>query len=296
MRRGAAHGAAKQTKAKYLLFYRVRCVASYGYAAQGKASQTKAKQSIRSLIKLAAMPCEAARGSAPQSKPKQSFMPKIKIESLVRNADFYPRTQVSKPHVDAIANAMRMGVEMPPIKADKKTRIVIDGWHRLDAHETLGLTEIEVEWINCKNEAEIFALSVEANADHGRPYTPHDRARIQTRAEELGLQMERVSHILRTPLEVLAIRKDESFAKDENGHPVALKGGLKWKAGATLTPGQVETNRKAAGMGAAFFASQLVALFDSDLINWNDQRLVNELTKLHQRLSESNQIARSAQV
>lgn len=208
----------------------------------------------------------------------------VKLETLVRDFNFYPRTQVDSTHVKSIMLAMRAGSEMPPIKADRKSKRIIDGFHRFEAHRKLGLESIDVEWVTCKDEEHLYALAVEANNAHGRPYSPFDKAHIRTRAEELGFTMERVSQILRIPIESLNVQKETAFAKDENGNTVTIKRTIDWKAGQTLTPRQVAANQKLGGMRAAFYANQLSELFEAELINWSDEGLMQSLARLYEQL------------
>jgi len=167
----------------------------------------------------------------------------VKRDTLVRDMNLYPRTHVDSTHITGMVLAMKTGAQLPPIKVDRKTKKIIDGFHRDGAHERLGLEVIDVEWVNCKNEQELYALAVEANASHGRPFSPFERARITQRAEELGFTLERVSQILKVPIESLHVQKKTVFAQDEQGQSLPLKRTIAWKAGETLTPRQVEANK-----------------------------------------------------
>lgn len=214
-------------------------------------------------------------------------MEKVKIATLVEDYNFYPRTQVSGTHVSALAAAMQAGHELPPIQVDRKSKRIIDGFHRTAAHRRLGLEEIAVEWIDCKNDQELFELAVEANAGHGRPYTPFDRARIQSRAEELGFEIDRVARVLKTPIESLQVQRVKAFATDESGGAVPLKRTLAFRAGTVLTPRQVQANSKLSGMQARFYADQLSELFEADLIDWSNDALVKALERLRGHLTQS---------
>lgn len=213
----------------------------------------------------------------------------VKIESLVEDFNFYPRTQVSSTHVTALANALQSGDELPPIRVDRKSNRIIDGFHRTAAHKKLGREEIAVEWIDCKDDQELFELAVDANAGHGRPYTPFDRARIQTRAEELGFAIERTAKVLRMPIESLTAQRERAFAEDEQGNAVPLKRTIQFKAGSVLTERQLKANQKLSGMNARFYADQLSELFEADLVNWSDQALVAAFQRLVSHLNESGQ-------
>jgi uncharacterized ParB-like nuclease family protein len=218
----------------------------------------------------------------------------VKLETLIRDFNFYPRTQVDSTHVTSMMLSMQAGSELPPIRVDRKTKRIIDGFHRYDAHKRLGRESIDVEWVTCKDDQHFYALAVEANAGHGRPYSPFDRARIRNRAEELGFTIERVSQILKMPIESLAVQKETVFGTDEQGQPVPLKRTIAWKAGQSLTPRQMAANQKLSGMNAAFYANQLSELFESELINWNDDGLIQALARLHGHLRQHSTALKKA--
>lgn len=211
-------------------------------------------------------------------------MPKAKLETLIRDYNFYPRTEVSSTHVSQMILAIQAGDTLPPIQADKKTKRIIDGFHRYEAYQRLRWEDAPVDWINCKDDQHFYALAVEANASHGRPFSPFDRAKIRTRAEELGFTIDRVSQILRMPIESLAVQKEAKFGKDSKGNPVPLKRTIMWKAGQTLTARQIKTNEKLGGMNAAYYANQLSELLEADLINWGEDGLISALSRLYEHL------------
>ena len=210
----------------------------------------------------------------------------VKIETLTFDESLYPRTQIDSTHVTGIMLAMKAGAQMPPIQVDRKTKRVIDGFHRGKAHIKLGLETIDVEWVNCKDDQHFYALAVEANAGHGRPFSPFDRARIQQRAEELGFSIERVSQILRVPIESLQVQRKTVFAQDEQGQPVPLKRTIAWKAGQTLSVREIQANKKLSGMNATFTVNQLLELFEAELIDWNNDALVQGLGRLYGHLRQ----------
>lgn len=218
----------------------------------------------------------------------------VKLETLVRDFNFYPRTHVDSTHVTSIMQAMRSGSEMPPIKVDKKSKRIVDGFHRYEAHRKLGLESIAVEWVTCKDDQHLYALAVDANATHGRPFSPFDKARIRTRAEELGFTMDRVSQILRVPIESLNIQKEKAFATDEKGNIVPIKNTISWKAGQALTPRQVAANQKLGGMNAAFYANQLSELFEAELVDWSNEGLIQSLARLYAHLKQHSAALKKA--
>jgi ParB-like nuclease family protein len=263
----------------------------------------RANGSIRESLDFDTAQSLSRPGNVKQRKAPQStvisslggLMPKVKCESLIRDHEMYPRTQIDNTHVRSLVMAIQTGEQLPAIKVDRKTKRIVDGFHRHQAHIKAGIVEIEVEWVNAKNDQDFFAMAAEANSRHGRPYSPFDRARIRQRAEDLGLEIERVSHILRMPLESLIVQKEQVFARDEDGKEVPLKRTFIHKAGEVLNPPQIETNRKSGGMNISFYANQISDAIESDLVNWESEGNLESLARLYENLrSRSKKFAKAA--
>ena len=60
-------------------------------------------------------------------------MTKVLAASLVLDFNFYPRHKVDDYHVSEIRASMQAGVIMPPVRADKASKRVVDGLHRVTA-------------------------------------------------------------------------------------------------------------------------------------------------------------------
>src|SRR3989304_5097614 len=97
---------------------------------------------------------------------------KVPLEELVEDFEVYPRTMVSAPHVATLCDAIQAGQNLPPIVADRKSKRVTDGFHRLRAAKRLKLEKIECEFRSYKSEADLFADAVRMTSAHGRPLAP----------------------------------------------------------------------------------------------------------------------------
>ena len=110
----------------------------------------------------------------------------VLIGDLVRHSDYQVRQEVNQETVDRYANvlrahpeAMQRGMEgnlegrspLPPIKVAivSGALIVVDGWHRIAAHELLGLRHIEAEIGGSASEEEARWMAARANMQHGLP-------------------------------------------------------------------------------------------------------------------------------
>lgn len=101
---------------------------------------------------------------------------KLKISSLKLVPEFYPREGVDEERVKEFAELLKEGVKFDPIKVTKES-VVLDGIHRLKAHELAGLDEIEVEIVE---DAGKFLLLTAAslNSKHGKPLTNAEKRSV----------------------------------------------------------------------------------------------------------------------
>lgn len=64
--------------------------------------------------------------------------------------------------------------DLPPSEVNQD-RILINAYHRYLAHKEAGKSTIKVKITTTKNEQEVYLLSVERNARHGKQYTREEK-------------------------------------------------------------------------------------------------------------------------
>jgi hypothetical protein len=210
----------------------------------------------------------------PQSEPK-----KISIELLIQDYTMYPRSQVDSTTVNRYIDALKSGAVMPPIRVDFKTKRIIDGFHRVFAHQRLGLKTIDAYLEKTRGEADFYRRAISANSIHGRPYCKWDHKRILARAKELGIEEKIIADSLRLPLDRLHKLQWEG-GLSSTGKAISLKTTVKHMAGRTLTPYQEEVNQSLGGMRPSHYVNTLYKLLDADLIDWENTTLVVLLNQL----------------
>jgi hypothetical protein len=94
----------------------------------------------------------------------------VTISSLVRDPAFQVRQGVDERTASRYANVLAEGRTMPPIKVANVNGalVVVDGWHRIEAHERRGLCNIDAEVITA-TASEAQWMAAEANLTHGLP-------------------------------------------------------------------------------------------------------------------------------
>lgn len=116
---------------------------------------------------------------------------KVKISDIIYREDLYPRFKPNQQYISIYSQAID---NLPPIKISQGN-ILIDGFHRLKAHELCKLDEIEVEIIEVSSEKEIKKLAYKYNSTHGLQLTQAEKESFAN--EMIGeLMIEELSIIL----------------------------------------------------------------------------------------------------
>jgi len=101
----------------------------------------------------------------------------FKVSDCLLNYNIYPRKKLNDFNVRRLCEALDAGAVFPPIILDRKSSMVVDGFHRIEAVRQRGGmdAEIEAELHDYDNLQEIFLDSVRFNAKHGKPLAEDDR-------------------------------------------------------------------------------------------------------------------------
>jgi len=212
----------------------------------------------------------------------------MKVSELILDYELYPRERIEPFNVTQMVEALNAGRELPPVIIDRKSRRVVDGFHRVRAYQKLyGLdAEIPVEVRDYKDDAQMFADAVRLNASHGRQLSTYDRARCIAKAEALKLEPEVISSVLNMTLERIGEMKAQRFATYKM-EPRVLKRTTAHLAGKELTDEEAEYNIKAGGMHQTFYINQVIAMLEADTVDWESEKVVNTLKRLNGLLDKA---------
>lgn len=213
---------------------------------------------------------------------------KIKASKLVLDYDIYPRQDVQSYNVHLMVEALEAGTVLPSIIVDKKSKRVVDGFHRVRAYRRLFGPDAEIPCIlkEYVSDDDMFTEAMALNSTHGRNLTPYDRARCLARAEELKMDPAVVAKALNMTVETLGRLKTERLGYFQ-AKPIVLKGTTVHLAGEELTEEQLEYNRRAGGMNQAFYINQVIAMLEADAVDWERETVVKALKRLHKLLDET---------
>lgn len=214
-------------------------------------------------------------------------MRKLKAAELILDFDLYPRNNVDRFNVRQLVDALASGEELPPVIIDKKSKRVVDGFHRVKATLEHGGGDAEIEVIekSYKDEAAIFLDAMRYNATHGAKLDPCDRTHCIIVAERLHIPLESVAGALHMPVEKLGDLRVSRTAT-AGGLTIPLKNTVRHFAGKNLTKRQNEANDKLSGMNQQFYANQLIELLEAKMLDLTDENLVNRLRHLHGLLDD----------
>ena len=91
----------------------------------------------------------------------------IPVEAVVFDAKIYPRAVHSAATVDQYADALEAGDVFPPIILEPDTNRLFDGFHRWQAHEKLGRTDIEAVYREIPSGIPPKLFSASLSVKHG---------------------------------------------------------------------------------------------------------------------------------
>jgi hypothetical protein len=215
----------------------------------------------------------------------------IPLAELVEDFDIYPRHEVSSINVRNLIAAHAAGHKIQPIIADKKTKRIIDGFHRRRMWLKVLSADaaIEVDLKDYKTDADMLAAAVEANSEHGLQLQEIDKRRIVLRLQELGTDDNHIAKVLHIPvtrLQKLRIRVADVTQQNGSIRKEPLKRPHFHMQDKKMTEEQAKAARSAPGTSYALVIRQVHDAIRFDLLNKDDPRLVTALKALNADLAE----------
>lgn len=124
----------------------------------------------------------------------------VKLSELIEDFDIYPRHSVDSSYVSDLARAIQAGDQLPLVRVDKKTKRIVDGFHRTRAwRKVLGRGgEVEVDFRTYASEQDLLKEAIELNAKNGRKLDQQDRSRSALLLERHGVTVKEIAVVLHT--------------------------------------------------------------------------------------------------
>ena len=119
--------------------------------------------------------------------------------------NLYPRQMLDWTTAHRYAEAMKAGAEFPNIVVAylNGEMILVDGYHRLDAHKRLKQEHIQCEVHEGMNERQIYLEAIKRNISHGKRFGSGDRTKIILTLKQWNLSNHQISQIVRIPSEAI---------------------------------------------------------------------------------------------
>ena len=189
----------------------------------------------------------------------------ITLEELIEDLEIYPRTQISGAHVLRLKDAILAGESVPPIIVDRKSKRIVDGFHRYRAHRALKLDTMRAMMMDYATERDLVSDVVARNSCHGLPYSPFDRKRCVDLLRRYKIPDTRIVEVLHITKErIIEIREKAATGPTGDSEPVkrSLESSL---SGRDITQAEHDANQRSSGMQPTFHARQLVMLLEAGL-------------------------------
>lgn len=217
----------------------------------------------------------------------------VKTNELIRDADFHARQGKLDPmHVQRLLDTLEFTQgaldSFPPIIACRRRKIVVEGWHRIEASNKYhGADEatIRVDWREYEDEASLFMDALSYSADSKLPLSYHNQQSCVLRAEALGIMPEKVAGLLKVPEGKLAKRVvTGAVRRDGNIVALPLKAPFRHMAGQELSEDQRVVNERSDGRSVRWHADQITARISKDMLPWQDTAMIRSLKTLREAL------------
>jgi len=218
-------------------------------------------------------------------------MQKRNVNELVIDMNLYPRGDIDAQTVSYLRQAHEAGAKIDPPLVCAKTLRVVDGVHRVTMYRRVYDNDHEIEVIekHYATDAELLLDAMRLNAKHGRQLTRYDRTRCVLLAERLGVPLDEIASALSMTVEAVGALRSDRVGRmhvAKSSEDIPLKRTIRHFAGRSITKGQAEAQQKLSGMEQAFYANQLIILIDNRLLDTANERLMERLAILRDKLIE----------
>lgn len=214
---------------------------------------------------------------------------KIQMSLLVCDFNIYPRGTkggVDKVLVGTYAQGMRSGAKFPPIDVDRKTKRIVDGWHRYEAHKrVVGDTPIRCRLFDFKSEEEMFLHAFRVNFHHGKNLSQWDVKHCIALAHQMNIDLERLQEIA-TSYDIEELAGDVRETRQGVVIPIKSEITKFVPPGKKLTKAQEEINETKSRDSFLTTIRNTVRIIRARCFSKDDEITMSELWTLHQLLSK----------
>lgn len=176
-------------------------------------------------------------------------MMKVRIENITFIKELYPRFELDNYTV----NQYRQSVDQLPPILISRNKVLVDGYHRIQAYKLEERDEIEVEVFDSEDEKEILLEAIRRNSTHGKQLAMEEKRKLAPRLYLMGINRDEIVGLLSVTKRIVDgwtkdIRAEEKkerdieilelylqcYERDEIGELVDLTGRQVWTILGTL--------------------------------------------------------------
>lgn len=212
----------------------------------------------------------------------------MKIKDIKIKKEVYPRHTEEWIRTIRYAEAIEAGAKLPPIDIVKYqgVYVLIDGFHRIQAHKRIQEKFISANIHKDLTEKEIFIMALKLNLKHGIPLTTYDRANAIIKLRKYGISNIKISEIFEVKVERLKQFAAKKIAYTTSGEEIALKGSVSAEyAGRTITKNLSDAQLKLLGDSPHSLIKTLITLLEHDSLDTTNAHLMGQLKKLRKLIS-----------
>lgn len=237
-------------------------------------------------------------------------MEKIRLGDVIIDPSLQVRKRTNQKKVTEYAIAMERGDEFPPIVIDSKSMKVISGFTRMEAYQRVFNADTKIPAVkqHFKNDNERYVFAVKENMKHGEPLQDWDKENAVFEMRRRGFSSENIALTVGWKIErvenVAGVRVKSFGSKPKaqptktvkvNNEEMPLKNGLSHLRGQEV-PGAVYENieNHYVGQSVAFLARQIIYRIDDNTIDTANDREIEMLNKLLDKLQNFLQAAEVA--
>lgn len=189
---------------------------------------------------------------------------RIAIKELRETSDTLidVRRGLNDDHVLYLAGLIEGGTRLPPPQVTSRNRTIVDGRHRIAAHDLLGHKEVTVELVPERSEADLYFAAMKANYGGALPPTVTDITHTIKKLLELNVPQKTI--VERLPFPAAISRKYLSYVRsNENkdntyralealreGRITLTEAAKKYNVSPVILQKALETKRDRANLGS----------------------------------------------
>lgn len=213
----------------------------------------------------------------------------VAAAELIEDFDLYPRDDVNSVQVTKLLQALEAGEELPPIVVCRKTKRIVDGFHRRRAYirwrgEAM---EVPVHWKDYPNDAALFEDAVRCNSMHGLHLDSQSRTRVTIIAERLGIPLSTQAAILHVTEEEVKKISVKVVLSKSTSEPIPIKPVAKFLQGKTITRAQEEALEHFGGLSLLGTITQVRQAVEAKLYDREDEKVILALHELARLICET---------